>query len=143
MEIKIPKTPNTEVNDIVLSGFKNFHILMKDVIPKQTLKIPQTTELNIKQYRENDKDLDNILNRIKDIKSYKERSREKIISKNIKKCHENFYLDDYHVLIKKFYKIAEKPRKEKLSNIIYESDYSDDSLDYGLFNIQQDHVIWK
>lgn len=86
MEIKIPKSPNIDVNDIVLSGLKNFHILMKDVVPKQNLKIPQTTELNIKQYRENDKDLDNLLNRIKDIKSYKDRSREKINSKRIKKC---------------------------------------------------------
>jgi hypothetical protein len=52
-----------------------------------------------------------------------------------------FNLDRYGDLIHKFNKITEKPEKKKPKAILNESDYSDDSIDYGLVNIRPDKVI--
>jgi hypothetical protein len=52
-----------------------------------------------------------------------------------------FNLDKYGDLIHKFNKLAEKPEKKKPKALLNESDYSDDSIDFGLINIDRDKVI--
>lgn len=88
MEINHHKYSENEEKNILESGLKNLQIIMKNSFQKSNLfqHIPQTTAITIKKYRENDTDIDSLLNRMKEIKHYKNRIKEKIVTNQMKKC---------------------------------------------------------
>jgi hypothetical protein len=88
MEINLDKNTGLEKQNILESGLKNFQILMKNIINKSSFisQLPQTQEILLKKYKENDEEIDSLMNRIKEFKYSKDRIRDKKITKKSKKC---------------------------------------------------------
>ncbi len=88
MEINLDKNNDLEKRNILESGLINFQAFMKNIINKSSFisQNPQTQEIFLKKYKENDEEIDSLMNRIKEFKYSKDRIRDKKIKNQSKKC---------------------------------------------------------
>ncbi len=88
MEINLDKNNDLEKHNILESGLINFQAFMKNIINKSSFisQNPQTQEIFLKKYKENDEEIDSLMNRIKEFKYSKDRIRDKKIKNQSKKC---------------------------------------------------------